>query len=88
MTKSFMVSIKTKQKLFFKCRGKPKDHAYSLTYQAYKSMFNKVKRRVKTLHIHSVLHQCKNDMRKYGNLLTNNLVQHMIKKGVLIAVDK
>ena len=42
MTKGLLVSVKTKEKLFTKCRGKSKDHNHYLRYLAYKSMFSKV----------------------------------------------
>ena len=36
MTKGLLVCMKTKEKLFTKCRGKSKDHIHSLRYLEYK----------------------------------------------------
>ena len=65
-----LVSVKTKEQLFIKCKGKSKDYHNTLRYLGYKMMFDKVERKAKVLYGHGELDQCKNDMRKNMYLQT------------------
>jgi len=55
MSKGLLVSMKTKAKLFRKCKGKSRDEPAYRAYQTYNKLFNKVKRKAKTLYFHQIL---------------------------------
>jgi len=55
MTKGLLISMKTKAKLFRKCKKKSREEPAYIAYISYNKLFNKVKRKAKTLYYNQIL---------------------------------
>lgn len=80
MTKGLMTSARSKHKLFKKSIGKPKEHRHAKQYLAYKTIFNKAKRKAKLLYTNSILLSCKNNAKQTWDFINRTLGKTHNKK--------
>lgn len=73
MTKGLLTSIKTKNKLFKKSKGKPNESLAKKSYVKYNKVLNKVKRKAKTSYINSILKDNFNNVKKTWQLVNSLL---------------
>jgi len=64
LTKGILISIKTKAKMFRKCKGKTKDNPVYQKYFAYNKLLNKIKRKSKSLYISSLFKDSLKNIKK------------------------
>lgn len=73
VTNGILTSARKKDKLFKKCKNKPKEDKLYITYNSYKLLYNKVKRKAKAQYIHCTLQQCMNNPSKTWKVINNLL---------------
>jgi len=69
VTKGILISIKTKAKLYRKCKQKDKSHPTYKAYTLYSKILNKVKRKAKNSHINSILKENFRNMKKTWQII-------------------